>query len=93
MVAALLGAVVLALATGCGLAVYRTGHTRPVLRALLTFGVLLVTPAVAFGLFAATLTGGLPVAVAALPVAVLGLGVYVVAEGSVPSVLRRDVAG
>ncbi|WP_135828528.1 hypothetical protein [Halorussus halobius] len=93
MVVALFGTVALALATACGLAVYRTGHTRPVLRALLTLGVLLATPVVAFGLFAMTLTGGLPVAVAAVPIAVLGLGVYVIAEGSVPSVLRRDAAG
>jgi hypothetical protein len=47
MVAALLDAAVSALATACGLAAYHAGHTRPVLRVLLTFGVHLATPGVA----------------------------------------------
>lgn len=91
MIPLLLGLAVLAVATSCGVAVYRTGHTRPVFRAVLTAGLVLASPIVCFWLFAVVLTSTLPVPAVAPPVVLLGLGLYVVAEGAVP-VVARDAA-
>ena len=85
MVTALLGLFVVAFAAACGIAVYRTGETRPIFRALVTFGVLLLTPVISFVLISMTLTGSLPAIAAVPPVVLLGLGLYVVAEGTLPS--------
>lgn len=86
MIPVLLGLAVLAVATSCGVAVYRTGHTRPVFRAVLTAALVIVSPIVCFWLFTVVLTSTLPVPVVAPPVVLLGLGLYVVAEGTVPVV-------
>lgn len=91
MVIALLGLFVVAFAAACGVAVYRTGRARPVVRALLTFGSLLVTPVVVFVLVSTTLTTSLPAIAVVPPVVLLGLGVYAVAEGALPAPIRRHV--
>lgn len=88
MVAALLGLIVVAFAAACGIAVYRTGQTQPVLRGLVTFGILLLTPVVVFMLISTTLTSSLPAIAAVPPVGLLGLGLYTIAEGSPPSPVR-----
>lgn len=81
-------------AGACGLAVYRTGETRPVFRALVTFGCLLVTPVVVFVLLSTVLTSNLPIIIAILPIVLLGTGLYIIAEGTSPrSLLRRNLAG
>lgn len=85
MVLAILGAIALVFAAACGIAVYHTARTRPVFRALVTFGLLLGSPIVVFGLLALSLTSGLPMIGVALPTVLLGVGVYIVAEGTVPS--------
>ncbi|WP_136718346.1 hypothetical protein [Halorientalis salina] len=84
MVVALLGLFVVAFAAVCGIAVYRTGQTQPVFRALVTFGVLLLTPVIVFTLISMTVTGSIPAIAAVLPVVLLGLGLYTVAEGTLP---------
>lgn len=88
MVAALLGLFVLAFAAACGIAVYRTGQPQPVFRALVTFGILILTPVIAFTLISTTLTSSLPAIVIVPPVILLGLGLYIVAEGTLPSLAQ-----
>lgn len=89
MVVALLGLFVVAFAAACGLAVYRTGQRQPVFRALVIFGMLLLTPIIVFTLLSTTLTSALPV-IALVPVLVLlGLGLYTIAEGSFPSTIQN----
>lgn len=87
MVAALLGLFVVAFAAACGIAVYRTGQTQPILRALVTFGILLLTPVTVFALISMTLTGPLPALAIVPPVVLLGIGLYTVAEGRLPPVV------
>lgn len=91
MVLLLLGLPVLMFAAACGIAVYRTGKPQPVFRALATFGLLLVTPIVVFSLLATVLTSDLSIYLATLPVALLGVGVYIIAEGTLP--IHRPRAG
>ncbi|SDF95883.1 hypothetical protein [Halorientalis regularis] len=89
MVVALLGLLVVAFAAACGIAVYRTGRRPPVFRALVTFGILLLTPVIVFALLSTTLTSALPV-FTLIPVLVfLGLGLYTIAEGSFPSPIQN----
>jgi hypothetical protein len=89
MVAALLGLFVVAFSAACGIAVYRTGQRQPVFRALITFGILLLTPVIVFTLISTTLTGSLPAIAIVPPVVLLGLGLYTVAEGTLPSPIKK----
>ena len=89
MAAALLGLFVVVFAAACGIAVYLTGQRQPVFRALITFGILLLTPVIVFVLISVTLTGSLPVIAILPPVVLLGLGLYTVAEGTLPSPLQN----
>ena len=88
MVAALLGLLVVVFAAACGFGVYRTGQRQSVFRALITFGILLLTPVIVFALISMTLGGSLPVITVAPPVLLLGLGLYTVAEGRLPSLIQ-----
>lgn len=89
MVVALLSLFIVAFSAACGIAVYRTGQRQPVFRALITFGILLLTPVIVFGLISTTLTGYLPVIAIVPPVVLLGLGLYTVAEGTLPSPIKK----
>ena len=88
MLTALLWSVPLALAVVCGAAVYRSGDTQPLFRAVLTAAILVATPVVVFWLVAAGVTGALPMVVVAVPVVLLGAGLYIIAEGTVPRPFR-----
>jgi hypothetical protein len=89
MVTALLGLFVVAFAAACGIAVYRTGQRQPVFRALITFGILLLTPVIVFALISMTLGGSLPVIAIVPPVVLLAIGLYTVAEGKLPSPIQN----
>ncbi|CAI48534.1 uncharacterized protein NP_0886A [Natronomonas pharaonis DSM 2160] len=73
-----------AIAAACGIAVYLASDTRPLFRAVVVFGGLLATPYLAFYLTGMALLGGLPAPVAAVLVVLLGVGLYLVAGGSIP---------
>ncbi|UWG47559.1 hypothetical protein HSRCO_1275 [Halanaeroarchaeum sp. HSR-CO] len=89
MLLALLGIVAVVLAAAAGVAVYRTEEPRSVLRATLVFGVLLVTPMLAFFLLAVVLTSSTPGVVFVLPLFLLGVGLYILAGGELPGFVQR----